>query len=62
MMCCEVLNPNKAECKQILGHLQLMTNLGIIGGEAYFLLNVSDRFEGWYCQMSGLGRNILYGG
>jgi len=46
MMCCEVLNPNKAECKQILGHLQLMTNLGIIGGEAYFLLNVSDRFEG----------------
>lgn len=45
-MCCEVLNPNKAVCKQILGHLQLMTDLGIIGKEAYFLLNLSDQFEG----------------
>lgn len=45
-MCCEVLNPNKAVCKQILGNLQLTTDLGITGEEAYFLLNLSDQFEG----------------
>lgn len=46
MICCEVLNPNKAVCKQILEHLQLMTDLEIIGEESYFLLNLSDLFEG----------------
>lgn len=40
-MCCEIFNPNKAVFKQILRHLQLMTDLGITEGKAYyFLLNL----------------------